>query len=500
MHDELAYMPATQMVREIRAKTLSPVELTAAMLERIEALNPALNAYCLVTPEMAMDAAKAAEAAVMRGDELGLLHGIPVSIKDLFDVQGLPTTKGSLLYKDHIATGYEFVVKRMLDAGAVHLGKTNTPEFGFIPLTENRIFGATHNPWDLPCTPGGSSGGAAAAVAAGLGPIALSSDGGGSIRIPASFCGVFGIKPTYGRVPRNPGGWSTMTHRGPTTRTVSDAALAMDVMTGHEPADPFSVIDYPGSFLNEVDRGVRGLRVAWSSGLGYAPVDPEVRAICEAAAHRFEELGCVVEEASPELGNPYADQTFFILAATSDAAWLGELSADELALLDEPAKGFLEFGKRTTGVDVVKAERRRMAVWESMQRFHETYDLLLSPVSSVTAFPIGHAPTVVAGEEVGPFGWMLTQAFNLTGQPAASVPCGFDSRGMPVGLQVVGRAYEDSLVLRAARAYEEGWPWAGRRPVVGSGVGSSSRGWASSRTWNASDELRSSAIRMSATG
>ena len=201
-----------------------------------------------------MAAAKEAEAAVMRGDALGPLHGVPVSIKDLFDVEGLPTTKGSLLYKDNIATGYGVLGRSgCCDAGGVHLGKTNTPEFGFIPTTENKLFGATRNPWDTARTPGGSSGGAAAAVAAGLGPIALSSDGGGSIRIPASFCGVFGIKPTYGRVPRNPGGWSTMTHRGPMTRTVADAALALDVMAGHEPDDPYSVPDYPGSFLDEVE-------------------------------------------------------------------------------------------------------------------------------------------------------------------------------------------------------------------------------------------------------
>ncbi|MDP9236107.1 MAG: amidase [Chloroflexota bacterium] len=467
MHDDLAFMPATEMAAAFREKSLSPVEVTSALLERIDALNPALNAYCLVTPDMAMAAAKEAEAAILRGGSLGALHGIPVSIKDLFDVKGLPTTKGSLLYKDNIATGYEFVVKRMLDAGAVHLGKTNTPEFGFIPMTENRIFGATHNPWDLACTPGGSSGGAASAVAAGLGPIALSSDGGGSIRIPASFCGVFGIKPTYGRVPRNPGGWSTMTHRGPTTRTVADAALALDVMTGHEPADPFSIADYSGSFLGEVNLGVRGLRVAWSPDLGYAPVDREVRSACEAAAKRFADLGCTVEEASPGFANPSADLTFFTVAATSDAVWLGELSDAERELLDEPAKQFLEFGKRTTGVDLVKAERRRIAIWESMQRFHEKYDLLLTPVISVTAFPIGKPPMQVDGTDVAPFGWMpFTQPFNLTGQPAASVPCGFDARGMPIGLQIVGRAYEDALVLRAARAYEQTYPWVQHRPKL----------------------------------
>jgi aspartyl-tRNA(Asn)/glutamyl-tRNA(Gln) amidotransferase subunit A len=455
------------MAAAIRARTLSPVETTRALLERIEAVNPAINAYVLVTHDMAMAAARDAEAAVMRGDALGPLHGVPVSIKDLFDVQGLPTTKGSLLYKDKIATGSEYSARRLLDAGGVHLGKTNTPEFGFIPTTENRLFGATRNPWDTTRTSGGSSGGAAAAVAAGLGPIALSSDGGGSIRIPASFCGVFGIKPTWGRVPRNPGGWPTMTHRGPTTRTVSDAALALDVIAGKEASDPYSVPDYPGSFLAEVDRGVKELHVGWSPDLGYGIVEPEVRAICERAARRFEELGCVVEEATPGFANPNGDFTFITIAATSDAVWLGELSEEEWALVDERAKVFFNYGKQVTGVQYVQAMDRRMRLWSVMQEFHRTYDLLLTPTLSVTAFPIGEQPAKVGEEEFSPFGWSpFTAPFNLTGQPAASVPCGFDSRELPVGLHVVGRAYEDSLVLRACRAFEQLQPWADARPPI----------------------------------
>ena len=467
MSDELHWMPATDIAAAVRTKQLSPVEITEALLRRIERLNPALNAYVLVTGDMAMESARAAETAVIRGDALGPLHGVPVSIKDLFDVAGLPTTKGSLLYKDNIAAGWEYAAKRLIDAGGIHLGKTNTPEFGFIPLTENRIFGPTNNPWDLACTPGGSSGGGAAAVAAGMGPIALTSDGGGSIRIPASFCGVYGIKPTFGRVPRKPGGWSTMTHRGPTTRTVRDAALAMDVMCGHEPEDPFSVPDYPGSFLDGIDDGIRGLRVAWSADLGYAPVEPEVRDICERAARRFEELGCTVEEASPGFPNPTLDLTFMGIAAASDAAWLGELKPDELALLDRPAHEFLRFGQALTGVDVARAERRRMAIWHHMREFHRGYDLLLTPVTSVTAFPTGQPPATVGGKGIPPFGWMpFTQPFNLTGQPAASLPCGFDSRRMPVGLHVIGRAYEDALVLRASRAFEQLQPWAQIRPQM----------------------------------
>ncbi len=467
MHDEFAWMPATEMRDAIRTRALSPVEVTRALLERIDALNPALNAFCLVTPELAMAAARQAEAAVMRGERLGPLHGVPLSIKDLFDVKGLPTTKGARIYKDRVADGYEYCVKRLLDAGAVHLGKTNTPEFGFLPTTENELFGATYNPWDIRRTPGGSSGGAGAAVAAGLGPIALGSDGGGSIRIPASFCGVFGIKPTYGRVPRNPGGWSTFTHRGPMARTVADAALMLDVMAGHGPADPFSVADYPGSFLAEIEGGVRGLRVAWSPDLGYALVDPEVRAVCERAARRFEELGCAVEEAHPGFTNPNLDRTFITLAATGDALWLSALTDEQRAQVGATAKQFLEYGGKVSGADYLRANERRMAIWHATQRFHQTYDLLLTPTLSVTAFPVGEPPPQIDGSNYAPLAWSpFTAPFNLTGQPAASVPCGFDAQGLPVGLHIVGRAYEDALVLRAARAFEQLQPWAEARPPL----------------------------------
>lgn len=466
MHDDIAWMPATKMVAAIGAKKLSPVEIARALLDRIEKVNPSINAYVLVTPELALDHARTAEDAAMRG-EGGPLNGVPVSIKDLFDVPGLPTTKGSLIYKDNIASGWEYSAKALIDAGGVHLGKTNTPEFGFIPTTENKLFGATRNPWDTTRTSGGSSGGAAAAVAAGLGPIALSSDGGGSIRIPAAMCGVFGIKPTYGRVPRKPGGWSTFTHRGPTTRTVADAALALDVMAYQEPEDPFSVPRYPGSFLDEVDRGVKGLRVAWSPDLGYAPVDPEVRHICEAAAKRFTDAGCTVEEATPGFASPSLDGTFMALAASADAVWIGDLTDDQRELMDDPARFFYEYGKKLTAADVVRGNQRRMKLWETMRAFHETYDLLLSPVMSCTAFPIGDPPRTIDGKDIVPMGWMgYTQPFNLNGAPAASVPVGFDSQGMPVGLQIVGRAYEDATVLRAARAFEQLQPWADRKPVA----------------------------------
>jgi aspartyl-tRNA(Asn)/glutamyl-tRNA(Gln) amidotransferase subunit A len=467
MHNDFAWMTAIDIAAGVRRKQLSPVEVTTALLDRIDALNPALNAYVLVTRDMALEQARAAEDAVARGNELGPLHGVPVSIKDLFDVKGLPTTKGSLIYKDNVAKGYEYSAKRLIDAGAIHLGKTNTPEFGFLPTTENLLFGATYNPWDITRTSGGSSGGAAAQVAAGLGPLALGSDGGGSIRIPASFCGIFGIKPTYGRVPRNPGGWSTMTHRGPMARTVSDAALMLDVIAGYEPGDPFSVPDHPGSFLDGIDRGVKGLRVGWSPDLGYALVDPAVRAVCERAAKRFEDLGCAVEEATPGFPNPSGDQTFMILASSADAVWLSELSDAQREQLGPPARTFLEIGSKITAADYVRANNRRIDVWQSMQRFHERHDLLLTPSLAVTAFPVSQPPTHVGDQEFPPFGWSpFTVPFNLTGQPAASLPCGFDAQGLPIGLQIVGRAYDDATVLRAARAFEQLQPWEDKRPAL----------------------------------
>jgi Asp-tRNA(Asn)/Glu-tRNA(Gln) amidotransferase A subunit family amidase len=465
MHDDIAWMPAVEMAARIRARQLSPVEVTRAILERIDAVNPAIHAYVLVTHELAMEQARAREQAVLRGDVLGALHGVPVSIKDLFDVCGLPTTKGSLIYRDNIAKSDEYSAKRLIDAGGVHIGKTNTPEFGFVAQTQNLLFGATSNPWDVTRTPGGSSGGASAAVAAGLGPIAHGSDGGGSIRIPASFSGVFGFKPTFGRVPKLPGGWSTMTHRGPLTRTVADAALALDVMAGYEPADPFSVRDYPHSYLDGLDGGIKRLRVAFTPDLGFAPVEPEVARICEAAARRFADLGCEVHEASPGFGPQ--GETFMRIATPGDALWIGELTDEQRAQLDQPARFFYEYGRNLSGVDVARGQRDRMKLWQTMRAFHETYDLLLTPVTSCTAFPVGEEPKMIGGVEIPPAGWMpFTQPFNLTGQPAASVPCGFDSRGLPVGLHVVGRAYEDALVLRACRAFEQLQPWADRRPDV----------------------------------
>src|SRR5919109_5364374 len=317
---DLCYLPALELREAIRSKQVSPVEVVDAVLARIERLNPTLNASCTVTAAAARAAAKEAEAAVMRGDTLGTLHGIPVSIKDLVTTKGVRTTHGSKIYEQFIPDEDAPVVERLKRAGAIILGKTNTPEFGHKAITDNLVFGPTRSPWSLEHTPGGSSGGAAAAVATGLGPLAVGTDAGGSIRIPSSCCAIFGLKPTLGLVPMAPtfGGLETLSHTGPMTRTVRDAALMLSCMVGADRRDLSSLPGVEVDYLTGLDRGIQGSRVAWSPDWGYAALDEEVRQLAEAAAKRFTALGCRVEEAHP--GFPDPADTYQILTTASRAA------------------------------------------------------------------------------------------------------------------------------------------------------------------------------------
>jgi aspartyl-tRNA(Asn)/glutamyl-tRNA(Gln) amidotransferase subunit A len=321
---DLCYMPATEVAAAIKAKKLSSVEVVDAVLTRIDRLNPILNAYCAVTHEEARAAAKTAEAAVMRGGATGILHGVPVSIKDLIMTKGVRTTWGSKMFEQFVPDEDAPVVERLKGAGAIVLGKTNTPEFGFKGVTDNPVFGPTRNPWSLAHTPGGSSGGGTAAVAAGLGPLAVGTDGGGSIRIPCSCCSLFGLKPTLGRVAAAPtyGGLETLSHTGPMTRTVRDAALMMSAIAGPDARDLSSLPADGTDYVAEIDRGVQGLRLAWTPDWGYAPVDPEVRRIAAAAAQRFNQAGCRVDEANPGFQSP--EGPFHVLFSGSIAARLGD--------------------------------------------------------------------------------------------------------------------------------------------------------------------------------
>ena len=457
---------ACEIAELIRAKKLSPVEATEAALARIETLNPMLNAFCLVAAEQARAAAREAEIAVTKGEPLGPLHGVPVSIKDVVFTRGLTTTGGSRLFADHVPDEDAIAVGRLKAAGAIVLGKTNTSEFGHKAVTENPLFGVTRNPWRPALTPGGSSGGAAAAVASGMGALALGTDGGGSIRIPAAFCSVYGLKPSHGRVPHRGGfpGFAHVSHVGPITRTVRDAALMLDVIAGGDDRDRESLPREPGSYLEACEGDVKGLHVAWTADLGYARVDSRVAEICGDAAAEFESLGCHVEVVNPGWEDPEAPFSTMI-AAQFYAAWSDRLPEAE-AVLDPTLVKFIRRGGGVTAREYVLALQRVETYWREVQAFLERFDLLLMPTVAVPPFPAGGAPPrEIEGEHVSVLGWMpFTFPFNLTGQPAASVPAGFIDDGLPVGLQIVGRRHADSTVLAASAALEATRPWSHHRP------------------------------------
>ncbi len=460
---ELCWMSAVELAAAIKQKALSPVEVVEAVLERLEAVNPSINAYVTVIADSARAGARQAEEAVMRDEGVGPLHGVPVSIKDLIFTRGVRTTMGSKLYEDFVPEEDAVLVARLKQAGAIVMGKTNTPEFGLKPITDNIIFGPTRNPWNLGRTPGGSSGGGAAAVAAGLGPVTVGNDGGGSIRIPSSCCSLFGIKPQFGRVPRYPifHGGEMITHEGPLARTVRDAALMLDVMAGPHWGDVYSIPAPDVSFSDSMDRGVKGLRIAWSPDLGYAKVDPEVRMICERAAQGFEQMGSRVEEAHPGFDNPESHTgTLFGADHLEAFSPLGPL--EELVNKVDPlTAAMLYFAGELKATDYVKAMFAKQELGAKAGRFFRTYDLLLTPTLTAPPLPVD------SDDPIGFMRWVaFTISFNLTGQPAASIPAGWTSDGLPVGLQIVGRAYDEATVFRAAAAFEEAHPWAHRRPPL----------------------------------
>jgi aspartyl-tRNA(Asn)/glutamyl-tRNA(Gln) amidotransferase subunit A len=465
--DDLCFLPATDLAAKIRAKEVSPVEAVDAVLARIEALNPRLNAFCFVHADEARELARAAEAAVLRGDDLGPLHGVPVSVKDNLAIAGKPLTYGSRLLRDNVASETAPIGARIMAAGGIIVGRTNTPEYAWRGSTDNRLFGETRNPWDLTRTAGGSSGGAGAAVAAGLTPLALGTDGAGSIRIPASFCGIVGHKPSFGRVPffPSPGANELAAHAGPMTRTVRDAALFLDVIAGPDDRDRFSLPATSERYLESLEGGVAGWRVAWSPDLGHIPVDPEVRQIAESAARAFVDLGAYVDQ--PDLCLPDPEYLLGVLYPFVQAASHAARPDEQHAEMDPGLVAIAKQGAELTAVQVGQAMAARAAYWDRMYRAFERFDVLVTPTISVPAFELDIVgPTVVAGRPVVHLAWTLAYPFNLTGQPAVTVPCGFTAAGLPVGLQIVGRRYADGAVLRAAAAFESARPWAAQRPPL----------------------------------
>ena len=474
MDQEFAFKSATELRQLIDSGQVSCVELTELFLRRIDALNPKLNAYLTICGDQAMAAARNAQEAVQKGDSLGPLHGIPISVKDLEMTAGIPTTLGSVLFQDRTPDLDSVVVERVKAAGAIILGKTNTPEFGLSGTTENRLGDACRNPWDTNRTPGGSSGGAAAALASGLCALATGSDGGGSIRIPASFSGVFGIKPSQGRVPRYGGyGYPAANHfsqSGPMSRTVADTALLLQALAGPDPRDPTSLREAPPDFSASLGQGVAGLRLAWSPDLGYAGVDPEVVRVTERAARVFEELGAVVEAPNLVIDDPF--QAFWDVFATASYTSYGHLLEERRADFTYYGLRAFEHGAEVTGADLSRALLRVDQLRRQMETFFDDYDLLLTPTMAVPAFPIEERPSVIGGKAVDPFWGYLPFTFpiNMTGQTAASIPCGFSadpaSAGMPIGLHVVGPRGAEAKVLQACAAFEQARPWANQRPPV----------------------------------
>jgi aspartyl-tRNA(Asn)/glutamyl-tRNA(Gln) amidotransferase subunit A len=465
--DDLCFASAIELAALVREKKVSPVEVTEAFLARIERVNPRLNAYVTLTADLAREAAKRAEAAVMAGAALGPLHGVPFSVKDLVFTAGVRTTAGSQVFRNFVPDADSLVVARLKAAGGIMLGKTNTPEFGYKGTTENLVFGETRNPWALDKTPGGSSGGAGAATAAGLAPLSVGTDGGGSIRIPASFSGIYGLKPTFGRVPSLPGfgGWHSISHTGPMTRTVADAALMMDVLALPDERDRLCVPTETRSFSEAIKSHPRKLRIGWTRDLGYAVVDPQVVSAVEKAISAFREIGWEVEEANPGFPDPV--EIFNTTVRAENYVVAGDLLSRHAELLDPGMRAFARVGAGITALDYLRANQERARLSAQLATFFGKYDLLVTPTVAIPPFPIGSRIREIAGRKVGVIGWIaFTYPFNLTGNPAASVPCGWTDNGLPIGLQIVGRRFADALVLQASAAFEEVRPWAQRRPKL----------------------------------
>ena len=465
---DLLYAPVYELREMLDARKVSSVELTELYLRRIEQLNPILNAYLTVTGDEALAAARAADGMIESGTRGMPLLGIPISVKDLEATRGIRSTMGSLAFRDTVPNIDSVVWERVKASGAALLGKTNTPEFGLQGTTENRLGEPSRNPWNPERTPGGSSGGAGAAVAAGMCAIATGTDGGGSIRNPSSFCGLYGIKPTLGRVPRAGGlgrpSPNLTSQSGPMARTVRDAAVLLQALAGHDPRDPASMRETPPDFEAALDAGVSGLRIAWSSNMGYAVIDPEVVEVTSRAARVFEELGCVVDE--PEFGLDDPVPAFLNIFYIGNYVSYGHLLDECPELLTDNTLFCLEHARNVTGADYAGSIRAVDQMRARVDDLMESYDLLLTPTLAVPAFPVGEPPSRIGGVDVPARGGFspMTRPFNLTGQPAASIPCGFSAEGLPIGLQIVGRRGDEATVLRASAAFEQARPWILHKP------------------------------------
>ncbi|MEK9903932.1 MAG: amidase family protein [Rhodospirillales bacterium] len=465
---DLCFFPATLLVQMIRAKQVSPVEVMQAIINRVERLEPKINAFAYFDGDRALDRAKVAEAQLARGEAQGALFGLPVTIKDLAVTGDMPTERGSWIEKGNQPDTDAPFVQRLKMAGAIPLGKTTTSEFGWKGVSQSPLTGITHNPWAHGLNAGASSAGAGAAAAAGYGPLHQGSDGAGSVRMPAHFCGIFGLKPSFGRVPNWPVPSNDQTsHIGPMTRTVADSALMMETISGPHPWDHYSLESPPSPYVRKLDgASVKGLRVAWSSNLGHARVDSDVAALAEAGAKVFENMGARVEEVTPSWGPQGPELIRFFWAAHE----LGyqKFLPEWRDKMDPGLVACIESAANHSAADYVAMRVRKLAYVEAIHRFFEDYDLLLTPAVSVAAFPADRLMPEDWPDH--PWDWVqwaeFSYPFNMSHNPAASIPCGFTEKGLPVGLQIVGPRMRDLAVLQASAAFEAASPWADRVPEI----------------------------------
>lgn len=451
----LCYLSAYETDHLIATGQMSPVELTRILLDRIDELNPRLNAFLTVTPDRAMADARAAEERARRGERIAPLDGVPHSIKDLEPTKGIRTTGGSQWTRDLVPEHDSLVVARMGATGSPLLGKTNTPHAGYKDMTDNLLGPPARNPWDLSRTPGGSSGGAAAAVSAGLGALAQGGDGGGSIRIPASFTGTVGFKPSHGLIPKWPSidWYASLATAGPITRTVLDAALMLNALAGPDRRDPLSIDAAPPDFVEAAKRPVHGLKVAWSPDLGHIKVAPDVADACAKAAQKFTELGCAVTQ-EPITWGSVAQDIIVPTWGIHFVARFAERAEEHPEWIEPSLMDFVRDGHGRSALEYRRLLARRAELYDEVRRFFDDYDLLLTPTMPDTAWAVDREPDTPLFDRVG-----FTYPFNLTGHPAVSVPCGFDQRGRPIGLQIVAGWHRDDLVLAAAARFEESCPW-----------------------------------------
>jgi amidase len=462
-------MSAIEMAREIREKKLSAREALAAHLKQIERVNPKVNAIVTLVADMATDAAAKADEMQAHHEKLGPLHGLPVAHKDLLETRGIRTTFGSPLYENYIPAEDDIVVERMRRAGAITIGKTNTPEFGAGSQTFNKIFGATRNPYDLTKTCGGSSGGAAVSLACGLVPVASGTDTGGSLRNPAAFCNVVGFRPSVGRVP-NPKAafaWSTLSTSGCLGRSVADLAYVLSTLAGPDSRAPLSINEPGEIFARPLDRSFNGVRVAWFKDLGGVPFDPRVRAVVDGQRKTFESLGCIVEQAEPDFAP--AEISFRVLRALASANTYGQRLHDHPDAFKDTLKGEIEKGLHLTGTDVARAETAHSQLWRNFQSFLEKYEYFILPTTQLPPFDVDTPyPTEIAGVKFSNYiDWMKSCWYiSATGNPAASVPAGSTPEGLPIGIQIVGRAKQDFSVLQLAHAFEQATGFGKKRPRI----------------------------------